>query len=133
MEAGKLRLETEPWWRQAQADLHAAELNGEIALYFVVTWLAQQAAEKALKALYIEWRGEEPPRTHAVQYLGRELVVPPTVQVDLDSLAPAFGEARDPPAGGPAPADSIEESVAERYLAAARRVLMWIESELQPS
>jgi HEPN domain-containing protein len=126
-----LRSETEPWWRQAQADLRAADWNRQGGLYFVVTWLAQQAAEKGLKALYLERRGEEPPRTHAVQFLGRVLGVPDAVQMGLDALAPAFAQARYPQLGGQAPADAIAEDVAVAYVNAAGRVLAWIEGELQ--
>lgn len=127
-----LRAETEPWWRQAEADVGAAEWNAEGGLYYVVSWFAQQAAEKALKALWIERRVEEPPRTHAVQFLGRELGVPPSVQADLDVVAPVFGQARYPELGGPAPVDSISASAAGEHLAAARRILVWTAQQLQP-
>ncbi len=126
-----MRPETEGWWRQAEADLHAAEVNADARLYFVVAWYAQQSTEKAIKALYVERHGLEPPRTHAVQFLGRDLEVPATVQIDLDAVAPAFAQARYPMLGGQAPVDAISASTAERYLTAARRVLQWLESELE--
>lgn len=113
------------------ADLRAAEWNQQGQFSYVVSWLAQQAAEKALKALWLERHGEEPPRTHAVQFLGRELDVPPSMQADLDLVAPVFGQVRYPELAGPAPVDSISEAAANAHLAAAGRVLAWIAEELQ--
>ena len=41
------------WLRQSEADLDAAKYNFEGNIYYLVCFLAQQIAEKALKALYL--------------------------------------------------------------------------------
>jgi len=44
----------EPWWRQAQADLELAEYCFEGGRWYGVSWFAQQAVEKGLKALFVK-------------------------------------------------------------------------------
>ena len=49
-----MRKETKNWWEQAKKDLKAAKINYENKVYYVASFLSQQAAEKALKALLLE-------------------------------------------------------------------------------
>ena len=42
------------WWRQAEADLDTAIFNLNGKKYYASVIFAQQAAEKALKALFFE-------------------------------------------------------------------------------
>jgi HEPN domain-containing protein len=95
-----------------------------------VSWFAQQAAEKALKALYLERHGELAPRTHDLRFLGSELSVPDPVRDDVDLLAPTFDRTRYPDAVGRAPADAISAAEAADHLAAAQRILTWTAIEL---
>ncbi|MBI2886275.1 MAG: HEPN domain-containing protein [Chloroflexi bacterium] len=55
---------------QSQEDLESAEATLEIGRYYVSSLLAQQAAEKALKALFIQRKRSLPPRTHYLEELG---------------------------------------------------------------
>jgi HEPN domain-containing protein len=57
------------WVRQAEHDLENAKKNLDIEAYDVSLILCQQAVEKMLKALYIQERQEEPPRTHSLRKL----------------------------------------------------------------
>ncbi len=98
--------------------------------FYAGSWFAQQAAEKGLKALYIERRGQLAPR-HDLRFLGSRLGVPRQVQVDLDMLNPTFDLARDPDALGTAPVDAIQEDDAADHVDAARRTLTWISSQLR--
>src|SRR5437870_4688510 len=95
-----MRPETESWWKQAQADFRTAEISMRGGQFYAVSWFAQQAAEKALKALYLERRRRLAPRTHDLRFLGEQLGVPRSVQIDLDVLNPAFDLARYPDALG---------------------------------
>jgi HEPN domain-containing protein len=45
--------EVEKWMEKAEKDLRAAEINLQQGLFEVAAFLSHQAAEKALKALYI--------------------------------------------------------------------------------
>lgn len=125
-----MRPDTEPWWKQAQADLDAAEFNLEGGQYFAASWLAQQAAEKGLKAVYLERQGQLPPRTHVLPRLGTQLGVPADVQPDLTLLNPVFGVVRYPSPSGPAPVEIIGQSDATAHVDAARRVIQWTSKQL---
>jgi HEPN domain-containing protein len=103
-------------------------LNGK---YYMVSWSAQQSAEKALKALYIEQRsGRLPPRTHDLEFLALEVAAPTLLQADLDLLIPAFDLARYPDDQDIVPVDAIAEPDAVAHLAAARNVIRWVEGQL---
>jgi HEPN domain-containing protein len=49
-----MRQEAQNWWAQAEYDYRAAEANILCQQYYVAVFLSEQAAENALKALYIE-------------------------------------------------------------------------------
>lgn len=100
--------------------------------FYAVSWFVQQAAEKALKALYLERHGRLAPRTHDLRFLGTQLGAPRSVELDLDLLAPTFALARYPDALGVAPVDAVGAADATAHLAAARRILTWVGRELQP-
>jgi hypothetical protein len=65
-----------PWLDQAEHDLYAARQNDASDLWDVAVTLAEQAAEKAAKAVWIDKRGELAPRIHFVGQLLRELGAP---------------------------------------------------------
>ena len=128
-----MRPETEPWWRQARADLETAEVVLTAGRFYAVSWFVQQAVEKGLKVLWVERRGVIPPRTDDLRYLGREVVVPAMLEVDLIDLNPTFNVARYPdPSRGTVPVDAVTEDDATRDLAAARRIFGWLDRELNP-
>jgi HEPN domain-containing protein len=93
----------------------------------------QQAVEKGLKALFIEQQGKLAPRTHNLEALGRLLRVPATVLDDLNEINPSFGLTRYPDMSeGLAPVDSISRDDAADLLAAADRVMTWLNEQLNP-
>ena len=53
-------------WEQALEDLKTAEVLIDADRYYASVFFSQQAAEKALKALYIEVKKELPPKTHSL-------------------------------------------------------------------
>jgi HEPN domain-containing protein len=128
-----MRPEAEPWWRQAQADLETARVTLAAGRDYAASWFAQQAAEKGLKALYIERQGALAPRTHDLEYLGREVGTAATVVADLTTLNPAFDLVRYPdPASGRAPVDEVSAALAGQHFAAAERVVVLIDAQLHP-
>ena len=127
----EMRPETEPWWRQAQADLETARRNLPLAYPYAVSWFAQQAAEKGLKALYLERLGRLAPYTHDLERLGVDLNVPAPLATDLALLNPTFEMVRYPDVtSGLAPVDVITVAEARGHLAAAERVITWIGAAL---
>jgi HEPN domain-containing protein len=122
--------QAEPWWRQAEADLRTAEVSWQAGLYYAVSWFAQQAAEKGLKALYVEQHQRVPPYTHDLKLLAGLVTAPPSVETDIIALVPAFDMARYPDAMGRAPVDAVTAGDASTHLAIAQRTLQWIVSVL---
>ena len=125
-----MRQDTIPWWRQAEADLESAELLLVSSVYYAVSWFSHQAAEKAIKALYLERNWRDASRVHDLNLLGRHVGVPVEVSRDLATLDPAFGLTRYPTALGLAPVDTITAPIGTRHIDAARRILQWVKSEL---
>lgn len=126
-----MRPEAEPWWRQAQADLDTAQQTIPLSRYYAASWFAQQAAEKGLKAPFLEQRMTIPPRTHDLEFLGRAVSVPAPVMDDLVLLNPAFGLARYPdPTSLYAPVDTITDALAREHVAAAERIMRWLARQL---
>lgn len=81
MSEEKLRFEAERWYRQAVDDLDAAEVLA-VRKYAQACFYAQQAAEKALKSVWI--RLDLDPWGHSAARLIREL--PDTVKPEFVSL-----------------------------------------------
>lgn len=81
MSEEKLRSEAERWYRQAVDDLDAAEVLA-VKKYAQACFYAQQAAEKALKSVWI--RLDLDPWGHSAARLIREL--PDTVKPEFVSL-----------------------------------------------
>lgn len=126
-----MRSEAVPWWEQAQADLETARVTDAAARHYATSLFAQQAAEKALKALYIEQQGALAPRTHDLIQLGTTLGAPPNVQADLVTLNPAFDMVRYPSQRSTqAPVNVVDAVIAKEHFEAAERVLGWVQAQI---
>lgn len=125
-----MRPDTVPWWRQAEADLETAEITLRAGQFYAASWFAQQAAEKALKALHFERYGRLAPRSHDLEYLGKLLGVPKVIDTDLAALNPAFNQSRYPDDYGVPPVDAIDDIDATGHVALARSVLQWVQQHL---
>ena len=130
--------EARRWWRQARHDLEAAGVNGRNAFHDVACFLAQQAAEKALKAfLYLQ--GENPVLGHSLFELVRRVE---TYHPGLNRLREAsktldayYVSTRYPNglAEDVAPVDFFDERDSERATSAARGILEAVAAELPAS
>ena len=89
-----MRPDTLSWWRQADADLQSGDIMLANGQWYAASWFAQQASEKALKALWIEQTGRDPARTHDVRQLGRSVNAPSIIEQDLTVLFPVFSLTR---------------------------------------
>jgi HEPN domain-containing protein len=125
-----MRQDTMPWWRQAEADLHSAELMLQGGQWYAASWHAQQATEKALKALYIEQNGQMAPYIHDVRRLGALVNAPAVVQQDLVLIYPVFTQTRYPDSYGVPPVDAVSNADAHLHVDAARRALQWVQPQL---
>ncbi len=115
------------WLRKARNDQRASEILLGEGLPEEAAFHAQQAVEKALKAL-ITALGGRPPRTHSIErllsILEEELDVAWAYQEDLPALTYYAVEARYP-------APPIQGEEAEEALRLARRTLRWAQEQLR--
>lgn len=111
------------WVRQAEHDLENAKKNLDIEAYDVSLILCQQAVEKMLKALYIQERQEEPPRTHSLRKLIELTDMPDEalkLVVQLDSY---YMVLRYPDVSDVVPYENVDKEDAEDGINKAEEIL----------
>ncbi len=118
----------EAWLRLARSDLAYAEKPPEGALYEPSVFLAQQAAEKALKALLVA-RGVPFPKTHSLTLL-LELTTQAEGQLPPEILQVAVLEAHTLRGRYPLGLPEITQREWEEALGLARGVVRWVEGLL---
>jgi HEPN domain-containing protein len=123
------------WFRQAEADLEHAEASAKEADYEWSCFAAQQAAEKAVKALYYTLHGD--PWGHSLLALIRAL--PTAVAARLPEELPDSAKALDKhyiqtryPNGfdAGAPMDYYTERDAKESIAHAKSILEFCRAEI---
>ncbi len=112
------------WVGQAEHDLRAARKNARIKEYAVAAFLAQQAAEKALKAVLIR-RFAELPRVHDITYLGKRVGLPGRLLEGGDALTQAYIATRYPDLPGGPPSESFTAKDCRRLIKTAKEILLW--------
>lgn len=125
-----MRPEAQLWWDQAQADLDSAEAILDVGKYYVSVFLAQQAVEKGLKALYLERVHEMPPRTHNINRMAAELDVPEKYLDGIRNLSTEYITTRYPDAAYGLPAEIYDEDIASDHVRLAKEVITWIKNRL---
>lgn len=85
-----MRPETEPWWRQSQADIAIARQLVRPESYYASAWFVHQAVEKGLNALFIERFGTQAAYTHDLSYLGSVLALSTQHIAHIRLIDPAF-------------------------------------------
>ena len=122
---------TERWWAYAERDLETARALLAAERWEAVSFFAQQAAEKGLKALLVQASGGLPPRVHDLVRLAELAGVPEDLWIELDDLSRAYVLTRYPDA---VPGDvsdyGIDRMAAERHLRTAEMVLQWTNQRL---
>ncbi|MDN5358508.1 MAG: hypothetical protein PWP76_351 [Candidatus Diapherotrites archaeon] len=113
-----MRPETKEWIRLAQRDFDAAQVLFGRQIYDLAVFHAHQAVEKALKALWIEKYREEPPKTHNIQYLAKELGL--NVRSAAAEIADAYYVTRYPVPG--VGTIEMDRATAERKMNAAKEI-----------
>lgn len=125
-------------WQQAERDLESARLMLQPRSNYVAANLAQQAAEKALKAAHWHLLGKEPPWSHdlaslAEQFTAQVEQIPRGVHAAIALLDPLFERTRYPSgrAEEPIPADLVGEEDARTAIQSAEEVMAWVRTLLQ--
>ncbi len=121
--------EAEWWLRQAESDFSALEILFQAQKYDLVCFLAQQVAEKALKA-YLFLQGEEPPPTHSIARLcsvaTRFDPAFQTLRSEVKKLTPYYVDARYPNALEEIPALYFEARDAQEAIRLAEQTLQFV-------
>lgn len=125
-----MREDAQNWWEQAKHDLNTAEKNIKVEVYYASAFFSQQAAEKALKALYIVKKRELQPLTHNLTELGEKLDVPDELKTGLLKLNMDYVVTLYPNAANGIPAEQFNQEIAEEHLGYAKQVVEWVKRQL---
>ena len=133
-----MRREARLWLRAAYEDLEDAEDAIKRKRWFRAAFYAQQAVEKAFKALFFIVRREEPPHIHAVTELYTGLReagfrLPEDLEEQLYMLNKYYTVTRYPDAANGLPSESVDRIEAERAYNIALRVVKYAESFAEKS
>ncbi len=123
-----MEIEVKNWLRQAKNDLAAAKNSLNSRNFDWACFQAQQAAEKALKAVYIKIK-KSLLKVHDLVKLSREVGAPPDIILKCTKIAPVYFEVRYPE-GDELPSEKITKEKAEELIQLSEEVLLWTEKKL---
>jgi HEPN domain-containing protein len=127
-----IRREVLLWVRDGREDLADAENALSKGRWLRAAFFAQQAVEKALKALFFVVRREELPRIRTVTELYAMLressfALPPELEQQLYILNKYYTVTRYPDAANGLPSESVDRVEAERAYKLTKEVVEYIE------
>ena len=122
-----MREEIVNWWKQAEKDLKAAKDSFNSSNFDWASFQAQQAAEKALKALYLKNHGKLI-KTHDLFLLSKRLNSPEEIVTLCKKLSPVYVETRYPNIQGSWRKFSREE--VREDIENAEKIVQWVEKNL---
>lgn len=129
-----MREEVRRLWVQALEDLRTSEVLLEVGRYYASVFFAEQAAEKALKALYMHVKNEPPPRTHNLVELLNMLSVESEDLIDAAmDLTPEYIVTRYPDAANGVPANLYNARMAREHLEKAKLITDFCRKYLESS
>ena len=116
---------------QGNEDLRAARENNARGYHYVAVFLAQQAAEKYLKALYLVQFQTTPPRTHNLERLAADLGAPEQIVALGKPLTEDYVRSRYVNATGVAPFKVFDSNVAQERIEQAEQIRDWVRQQLE--
>lgn len=127
-----MKEEVSVWWEQAKSDLNAAKNSLKSRNFDWACFQAQQAAEKGLKAFYIQ-EFNTFKKIHDLSFFAKELKAPDKILELCFRLSPVYAETRYPDGSGKIPARRFSEEDTQKNIKHAEVILEWLEKELSPS
>lgn len=109
------------WLKQALHDLEMAEKNIGIEGYDIAAFLAHQAVEKLLKAIFA-LEDKKIPRIHYIDELAQELKVADEVITRIFELTADYTLARYPDVSEDVPYEQYDEAIAKEKVESAKRI-----------
>ncbi len=108
------------WYKQACHDLEMAEKNISIGGYDVSAFLAHQAIEKLLKAIFAV-EGKKIPRSHYIDELAHQLDLSEEIINNISELTIDYTFARYPDVSERIPYEEYTKETAQEKVAIAKR------------
>ncbi len=124
-----MKEEIQRWWKQAGRDLKAAKNSARTGSYDWACFQAQQAVEKALKALHLK-EFHELRRIHDIVFLARKVRIPADMLDACIRLNQVYVETRYPDASGRIPAEKFRRADAISCIGIAEGILRWLKKKL---
>ncbi|MBI4449300.1 HEPN domain-containing protein [Candidatus Woesearchaeota archaeon] len=124
-----MRKETKLWMDQAKVDLKSAAHASKAKDYYVASFLAQQSAEKALKAVLIE-KGMGLVKIHNLVVLAKQTGMPDTILEKCDILSAVYTETRYPDISGKIPSKKFTQSMAKADMSIAKEIIKWCQDRI---
>ena len=121
------------WWRQALHDMEVARVLHKEGFWDSCAFVCQQAAEKAVKAVWVTFKTPMPPKVHSVGRLARELGASEELVDGLDDLFGDYTASRYPAMDDLLPFESYEQEDSEDRLRKAQSVLQWASEQWEES
>ena len=109
------------WLKQALHDLEMAEKNIEMEGYDIAAFLAHQAVEKLLNAIFA-LEDKKIPRIHYIDELAPELKVADEVLTRIFELTADYTLARYPDVSEDVPYEQYDEAIAKEKVESAKRI-----------
>ena len=109
---------------QAEHDIEVAEYNLKGNMLDAAAFYSQQAAEKALKSLYIS-KFNELWKVHDLVRIAKRIQAPTNIIELCAKITPAYTSTRDPDVGMVYDREDVEET-----LVSAKEVLEWVKQNL---
>jgi len=121
------------WIQRSAHDLDVAEALFNGSFWDTCALMCQQAAEKAVKGLYVDVNDAEPPKTHRLERMAAELGAPIKVVDAASVLVGDYSASRYPPPGVGFPFQAYTKEDATDRLEKARQVISWVENHWEDS
>lgn len=119
------------WMAQGEHDLNLARIAYANDSYEWAAAIAQQAAGKFLKALYIVRFQATPLRTHDLVMLANALGAPPELEAIGRPLTEDYLRARYPDIAGGIPHEVFDAATAQERIAQAEQIRDWVVQQLR--
>ena len=119
------------WLETAEHELREASGSLSAGSFQSAAFFAHQAAEVALKALWIHEADGLPPRTHNLVDMAEHLDAPEEILAIVRDLNPLYAATRYPDVANGNPAKNYDRSNASRALTGAEEVYQWCSRRLR--
>jgi HEPN domain-containing protein len=114
------------WWQKALSDREAAKHLRNGGFWNECAFHCQQAAEKAIKALWVDVKKLEPPRVHWIEQLAESLGAPADIVDKAAVLVADYTATRYPLAATFGPQGEFTSDEADDRLARVEAVFVWV-------